>query len=50
MEKRQPLQQNLLEKPDICMQRTEARSMSFSLYNYHSKWVKDFNIIPELRS
>jgi hypothetical protein len=32
MEKRQPLQQMLLGKLDICMQKTETRSMSVTLY------------------
>jgi hypothetical protein len=37
MEKRQPLQQMLLGKLDICMQKTETRSMSFTLYKYQLK-------------
>jgi hypothetical protein len=32
MEKRQPLQQMLLGKLDICLQKTEARSMPVTLY------------------
>jgi hypothetical protein len=35
----------LLGKLDICMQKTETRSMSFILHN--SKWIKDLNIRPE---
>jgi hypothetical protein len=35
--KRQPLQQMLLEKLDICMQNTESRSMFVNLYNYQLK-------------
>jgi hypothetical protein len=34
MEKRQLLQQVLLGKLDICLQKIEARSMSFTLYKY----------------
>jgi hypothetical protein len=34
LEKRQPLQQMLLGKLDICMQKTETRSISFILYKY----------------
>jgi hypothetical protein len=37
MEKRQPLQQMLLGKLDICLQKTETRSMSFTLYKYQLK-------------
>jgi hypothetical protein len=47
MEKRQPLQQMLLGKLYICMQKTKTRSMSFMLYKFHSKWIKDLNIRPE---
>jgi hypothetical protein len=47
MEKRQPLQQMLLGKLDICMQKTETRSMSFTLYKYQLKWIRDLNIRPE---
>jgi hypothetical protein len=36
MEKRQPLQQ-MLGKLDICVQKTETRSMSFTLYKYQLK-------------
>jgi hypothetical protein len=35
--KRQPLQQILLGKLGICMQKTEIRSMSFTLYKYQLK-------------
>jgi hypothetical protein len=34
IEKRQNLQQMLLEKLDICMQKTEIRSLSFTIYKY----------------
>jgi hypothetical protein len=37
MEKRQPLQQMMLGKLVICMQKTENRSMSFTLYKYQLK-------------
>jgi hypothetical protein len=43
MEKRLPLQQKLLGKLDICMQKTETRSISFTLYRYQLKWIKDIN-------
>jgi hypothetical protein len=47
MEKRQPLQQMLLGKLDICKQKTEIRSTFFTLYKYNSKCVKDLNMRPE---
>jgi hypothetical protein len=34
MKKRQPFPQMLLGKLDICMQKTESRSLSFTLYKY----------------
>jgi hypothetical protein len=34
MEKRQPLQQMLLGKLDICLQRTETISMPITMYKY----------------
>jgi hypothetical protein len=37
MEKWQPLQQMLLEKLDIHMQKTETRSMSFTMYKHQLK-------------
>jgi hypothetical protein len=37
MEKRQPLQQMLLGKLDIHMQKTENRSLSFTLYKNQFK-------------
>jgi hypothetical protein len=37
MEKRQPLQKMLVGKLDICLQKTESRSMSFTLYKYQLK-------------
>jgi hypothetical protein len=47
MEKRQPLQQMLLGKVVICLQKTEIRSMSITLYCINSKWIKDLNVRPE---
>jgi hypothetical protein len=47
MEKRHSLQQMLLGKLDICLQKTETRSMSVTLYSISSKWIKDLNIRPE---
>jgi hypothetical protein len=44
MEKRQPLQQMFLGKVDICLKKTETRSM-FILIN--SKSIKDLNIRPK---
>jgi hypothetical protein len=38
--KNQPLQQMLLGKLDICLQKTETRSMSFILYKYQFKMAK----------
>jgi hypothetical protein len=43
MEKRQPLQQMLLGKVDICMQYTKTTSM----YMYKLKVDEDLNITPE---
>jgi hypothetical protein len=37
MEKRQPLQQMLLEKFGSCLQKTKIMSMSFTLYKYQLK-------------
>jgi hypothetical protein len=37
MEKRQPLQQLLLGKLGICLQKTETRSMSATLDKYYLK-------------
>jgi hypothetical protein len=37
MEKRQLLQQMFLGKLGICMQKTESRSKSFTLYKYQLK-------------
>jgi hypothetical protein len=37
MEKRQPLQQMLLGKEVICLQKTEARPMPVTLYKYQLK-------------
>jgi hypothetical protein len=37
MENRQPLQQMLLGKIVICLQKTETRSMSITLYKYQLK-------------
>jgi hypothetical protein len=36
-EKRQPLQQILLGKMDICLQKNETISMSVTLYKYQPK-------------
>jgi hypothetical protein len=47
MEKRQPLQQMLLGKLDIHMQKTETRYVSFTYTIINSKCIKDLNIKPE---
>jgi hypothetical protein len=47
MEKRQPLQQKLLQKLDICLQKTETRSMYFTCISINSEWIKNLNIRPE---
>jgi hypothetical protein len=47
MDKRQPLQQMLLGKLDICMQKIETRSMSFTCISINSKWIKNLNIKHE---
>jgi hypothetical protein len=44
MEKRQLLSQMFLGKQDICMQKTESISISFTLYKYQLKFIKDLNI------
>jgi hypothetical protein len=40
MEKRQPLEQMLLGKLDKCIQKTETRFMSLTLYKYQLKVEK----------
>jgi hypothetical protein len=47
MEKRQILQQMLLGKLDIQIQKNETRSMSFTVAKLNSKWIEDLNIMPE---
>jgi hypothetical protein len=36
-----------LGKLDICIQKSETSSVSLTLYNINSKWLKDLNVIPE---
>jgi hypothetical protein len=43
MEKRQPLQQILLGKLDIHMQKTKIRSLSFTLCQNQLQWIQDLN-------
>jgi hypothetical protein len=48
MEKRQPLQQIMFGKLDVCMQKIETRSMYFSSWtSIHSKWIENLSIRPE---
>jgi hypothetical protein len=47
MKKRQPLQQMFLGKLDVCLQKTETRSMSVSCTSINSKWIKGLNTRPE---
>jgi hypothetical protein len=46
MENRYPLQQMLLGKMVICLQKTETRSMSITLH-WYSKWISNLSIIPK---
>jgi hypothetical protein len=48
IEKRQPLQQVLLGKVVIYLQKTETGSMFIPCTNIYSKWIKDLNIRPEI--
>jgi hypothetical protein len=48
MKKRSLLQQMLLGQLDICCQKTETRSMSFTCTSIHSKRVKGLHIRPEI--
>jgi hypothetical protein len=47
MENRQPLQQILLGKVVICLQKTKTRFISITCTSINSKWIKDLNIRPE---
>jgi hypothetical protein len=47
MEKRQPLQQMLLGKLGICIQKTETRSMFVTIYRYHLIMDQGSNKRPE---
>jgi hypothetical protein len=47
VEKRQPLQKFFLGKLDICMQKTETRSILSRRTSTNLKWIKDFSIRPE---
>jgi hypothetical protein len=47
MAKRQPFQQMLLGKLDICMPKTESRFMFFTLQSINSKWIEVLNIRPK---
>jgi hypothetical protein len=47
MEERQPLQQMFLGKLDICLQKTETRSMFVTLCKYQLNVVKDINVRPK---
>jgi hypothetical protein len=38
---------NVAGKLDMCLQKTETRYRSFTLYKYELKWIKDLNIRPE---
>jgi hypothetical protein len=45
--KNKPLQEMFLGKLYICMQKSETSSVTLTLYNINSKWLKDLNVIPE---
>jgi hypothetical protein len=47
MEKRQPVQQIVLGKLVVYMQKTETRSPTLTLYKNPFKMVKDLNVRPK---
>jgi hypothetical protein len=47
MKKRQPLQQMLLVKLDICMQKTKLDPRLSPCISSNSKWINNLNIRPE---
>jgi hypothetical protein len=47
LEKRQPLQQKILEKLDFHLQKTETRSQSLTFTGINSKWINALHVRPE---
>jgi hypothetical protein len=48
LEKRYPLEQKVLGKLGIHLQKTETRSQSLTLYKQQLKWIEDLNVRSEI--